>query len=248
MMATEATSDNLATSSTIPDHDLVRAEPFAVSLFTLLICVQNTTETPSQDVLSEQPKSLVNGTSDKHESKEDNTEPAEAGAISAEVSLSGGSDTETSKAETSKAAGDDKGHTRTASTVKKPASFKPVSVNKTFLAAKGVASTTPSKLGEKPPTGPVATLSGPLTTAPNRPRLVAKTGSGLRDSSPRSSTPANGGKPATPDASAVWNKNRRMLPNSTFVPCQYANIYQLRLLQTQNDSRMKNLSSGMAFT
>lgn len=177
-------------------------------MFTLLICAQNKTETTSQDVPSETPQTLVNGI-EKDEGRDDNAETAEAGGLSAEVSVSGGSDTEASKAETSKAAGDDKGHARTASTVKKLASFKPVSVNKTFLAAKGVAPTAPSKLGEKPPTGATAVQTGQATTAPNRPRLVAKTGSGLRDSSPRSSTPANGGKPATPDASAVWNKNRR---------------------------------------
>lgn len=153
----------------------------------------------------------MNGANEKNEVKDDNAEPAEAGGISAEVSVSGGSDTEASKAEASKAVGDDKGHARTTSTVKKFASFKPVSVNKTFLAAKGVAPTAPSKLGEKPATGATAPQTGPTTTAPNRPRLVAKSGSGLRDSSPRSATPANGGKPAAPDASAVWNKNRRML-------------------------------------
>jgi hypothetical protein len=209
MMATEATSHNLATTSNIPDHELVRAEPEEISILPLLTCAQNKTETPSQDVTFEPPQPLVNGPSEKNESKEDNAESVEAGGLSAEVSVSGGSDTEAFKAETSKATGDDKGHARTASTVKKPASFKPVSVNKTFLAAKGVAPAAPSKLGEKPAAGATAAQIGQTTPAPNRPRLVAKTGSGLRDSSPRSSTPANGGKPSTPDASAVWNKNRR---------------------------------------
>lgn len=156
----------------------------------------------------EPPQTLVNGSAEKNDNKEDNTDSAEAGGLSAEVSVSGGSDTEASKADTSKI-GDDKGHARTASTVKKLASFKPVSVNKTFLAAKGVTPTAPSKLGDKPATGATTTQTGQTMSATNRPRLVAKTGSGLRDSSPRSSTPANGGKPATPDASAVWNKNRR---------------------------------------
>jgi hypothetical protein len=240
MMATEATSHNLATSSTIPDHELVSVEFLTVCLLTSLTCAKNTTEISSQDVPFGQLQPLVNGSTDKNESKEDSAEPIEAGGLSAEVSVSGGSDTETSKAETSKAAGDDKGHARTASTVKKLASFKPVSVNKTFLAAKGVVSTTPLKLGEKPAMGTTTTQTGPPTTAPNRPRLVAKTGSGLRDSSPRSATPANGGKPATPDASAVWNKNRRTLPSNTFVCCWYANVYQLHRLQTQNDSQTKS--------
>jgi hypothetical protein len=91
--------------------------------------------------------------------------------------------------------------------VKKFASFKPVSVNKTFLAAKGATAAPPSKLGEKAATGATAQTSA---SAASRPRLVAKSGSGLRDSTPRASTAANGGKPGgAPDASAVWNKNRR---------------------------------------
>ena len=174
----------------------------------MLICAQNKTEPTSQDVPFEHPQTLVNGSAEKNDNKEDNTDSAEAGGLSAEVSVNGGSDTETSKAETSKV-GDDKGHARTASIIKKFASFKPVSVNKTFLAAKGVTPTTPLKPGDKPAAGVTTTQTGQATTASNRPRLIAKSGSGLRDSSPRSSTPANGGKPATPDASAVWNKNRR---------------------------------------
>src|ERR1700709_599798 len=125
MMATEATSHNLATTSNIPDHELVRAEPEEISILPLLTCAQNKTETPSQDVTFEPPQPLVNGPSEKNESKEDNTESVEAGGLSAGVSVRGGSDTEAFKAETSKATGDDKGHARTASTVKKPASFKP---------------------------------------------------------------------------------------------------------------------------
>jgi hypothetical protein len=151
----------------------------------------------------------VNGSAEKDELKPD-AYLSEANNNSAEVSVSGGSDTEASKAETSKAEGDEKGHARTASTVKKFASFKPVSVNKTFLAAKGTSTAAPSKLGDK---GVAATTAqtGPSISATARPRLVAKSGSGLRDSTPRTSSAANGGKPgAAPDASAVWNKNRRM--------------------------------------
>lgn len=154
----------------------------------------------------------MNGTTEKDEIIQDNPEPTEIGVVSAEVSVSGGSDTEASKAETSKIAGDEKGHARSISTAKKITSFKPVSVNKTFLAAKGTATAIPSKPGEKPATGTTAAQPGPAATAPARPRLVAKSGSGLRDSSPRSATAANIGKAgAAPDASAVWNKNRRTL-------------------------------------
>ncbi|KAJ9149061.1 hypothetical protein NKR23_g4607 [Pleurostoma richardsiae] len=133
---------------------------------------------------------------------------------SAEVSISGGSaggsvvgsDTEASRAESSRSK-DDKGHVRTSSTVKKPTSFKSVSVNKTFLAAKGATTTAPSKTGDKVPssTGTSTTPTGsPSLTA--RPRLVAKSGSSLRDSS---RTPgANGKAGSVPDGNVVWNKNR----------------------------------------
>ncbi|TVY18651.1 hypothetical protein LARI1_G002869 [Lachnellula arida] len=196
MMATEATPENLATSSAISDHEL------------------NTTETSSHDVSSEQP--LVNGTpitnTAKDEIKQD-TEHVEPGVNSAEVSVSGGSDTEASKAETTKTQTDEKGHLRTSSTVKKTASFKPVSVNKTFLAAKGATTAAPSKLGDKGPASSTVASAGPSTSTTLRPRLVAKSGSGLRDSTPRASTAANGSKPgAAPDASAVWNKNRPAPP------------------------------------
>ena len=154
----------------------------------------------------------MNGSAEKDEVKQD-TENVESIVNSAEVSVSGGSDTEASKAETSKTTGDEKGHLRTASTVKKFASFKPVSVNKTFLAAKGSTPATPSKLGDKGAAGSTTAPTGlSSSSAAPRPRLVAKSGSGLRDSAPKASTATNGGKGgAAPDANAVWNKNRRTL-------------------------------------
>ena len=92
--------------------------------------------------------------------------------------------------------------------MKKLASFKPVSVNKTFLAAKGSTSTPSPKPGDKPSGSASPQPSGTLAS---RPRLVAKSASGLRDSTPRASIVSNGGKPGgAPDANAVWNKNRRM--------------------------------------
>lgn len=130
---------------------------------------------------------------------------------SAEASISGGSDTEASRADPFKGKDDDKGHVRTSSAVRKPATFKSVSVNKTFLAAKAATGTTPSKIGDKP--GSAAVLaSAPSAAAASsaRPRLVAKTGSGLGNSFARSAAGANGGRPAAaPDPNAVWNKNRR---------------------------------------
>src|SRR5690606_10899269 len=95
------------------------------------------------------------------------------------------------------------------SSVKKPATFKSVSVNRTFLASKAGISPASSKTADKAAavsTGSASQLQSGL--APNRPRLVAKAGVGSRDSAPRSG--ANGGKPgAAPDPNTVWNKNRR---------------------------------------
>lgn len=208
MMATEATSETFAKSSTIPDHELVGMETDTVLVLNGLTGAQNTTESASVDVSSTLP--VLNGLTAKEDGKQD-ADTVESNVISAEVSVSGGSDTEASKTETSKTAGDEKGHLRTASTVKKFASFKPVSVNKTFLAAKGAIPAVPSKLGDKISAG-TATAQA-TTTATLRPRLVAKSGSGLRDASSRTSPAANGGKPGAPDGSAVWNKNRRTLPH-----------------------------------
>ncbi|KAL3426038.1 hypothetical protein PVAG01_02829 [Phlyctema vagabunda] len=195
MMATEATIDIAATSSPTPDHDLNKAEA------------------ASENALSDHPK--VNGISaddgNKHESE---SEPVDGAVNSASVSISGGSDTEASKAEVAKGSLDDKGHGRTTSTVKKFASFKPVSVNKTFLAAKGATPAVPSKLGDKGSAATTASQTGPTATLSARPRLVAKSGSGLNSSTPRTSTTGSGAKPgAAPDASAVWNKNRPTPPS-----------------------------------
>jgi hypothetical protein len=164
-----------------------------------------TTINASQDVASEIPQ--VNGEFRGDEFKS-YTEFADGLANSAEVSVSGGSDTEATKAETSKGQTDEKGHVRTTSTVKKPTTFKAVSVNKTFLAAKGA---TPVKPGDKGVAGSTSLPTAPLTSSVPRPRLVAKSGSGLRDSAPRTAAAPNGGKAgAAPDANAVWNKNKRM--------------------------------------
>ena len=128
---------------------------------------------------------------------------------SAEVSISGGSDNEAaSKIEASKLKDDDKGHSRTSSAVKKPASFKAINVNKTFLTTKGTTPSVPAKPTDKPTVAPAYTPSSSASTP--RPRLVVKSGSGLVA---KSSSGANGGKAGSaPDANAVWNKNRRELP------------------------------------
>ncbi|KAI3532489.1 hypothetical protein CABS01_04942 [Colletotrichum abscissum] len=124
---------------------------------------------------------------------------------SADVSVSGGSDTEASRA----ARDGEKGHGRTSSAVKKPATFKAVSVNKTFLASKGPTVSSATKPGEKTNSTSILSSSPSGTsTLSSRPRLVAKSGTGT-GSSPGLKAAANGAKPAAgPDPSAVWNKNR----------------------------------------
>ena len=123
---------------------------------------------------------------------------------STEVSVSGGSDNEAARSDVSKSKGDAK--SRVSSTIKKPASFKAINVNKTFLTAKGSAPSAQAKPLEKAATttAPTPTPIGTPTTS--RPRLVAKSGSGLV----AKASGANGGKPGSaPDGNAVWNKNRR---------------------------------------
>ncbi|KAL8348249.1 hypothetical protein RB598_001524 [Gaeumannomyces tritici] len=128
---------------------------------------------------------------------------------SAEVSVSGGSDTEASKPDGTTSKDGDKAYSRTSSAIKKPATFKSVSVNRTFLGSK-----TPTAAGSisKPLDKPSSTsslsaqqsASGASSVA--RPRLVAKLGVS-RDGS--KGPGGVGGKAAgAPDASAVWNKNR----------------------------------------
>ncbi|CAK7211239.1 hypothetical protein SEUCBS140593_001107 [Sporothrix eucalyptigena] len=120
---------------------------------------------------------------------------------SAEPSISGGSDTETSRVDPTKNKDGDKGHVRTSSTARKPTTFKSVSVNKTFLAAKAAGSPSLAKPGDKAsPTLGVASLTS-ASSASARPRLVAKTGL-------VKGAGANGRPAATPDANVVWNKNR----------------------------------------
>lgn len=126
---------------------------------------------------------------------------------STEVSISGGSDNEASKSDTSRIKDGEKGHVRTSSAVKKPTSFKSISVNKTFLNTKGPVAGVPSKPSDKLAPTITATSTPSGTHASTRPRLVAKSGSGLVA---KSSSSANGGKPGSaPDPNAVWNKNRR---------------------------------------
>jgi hypothetical protein len=136
----------------------------------------------------------------------------------------GGSDTDTSRTE-------GRQHVRTGS-VKKTIGFKPVSFAK-FSVPKAPGSSTTPKLGEKrmyfqnsqsPQIETMlkiaATLSATSSSASpqptSRPRLVAKTTSGLGSSSKPISAGFKGPS-SGPDASQVWNKNRRKFNEVIFV-------------------------------
>ncbi|KAI9705537.1 MAG: hypothetical protein M1836_006292 [Candelina mexicana] len=126
---------------------------------------------------------------------------------------SGGSDTDTSKADNLESS--DRGLSRDQAYVrsdsfKKPASFKAVSVTKNFLA-KTAGGTTPISKGVASSTLPG--LSGTSSQPVPRPRLVAKSGSGLRDAAPRPTSVSTGTARGTgPDPNQVWNKNRPVQP------------------------------------
>ncbi|KAJ5884614.1 hypothetical protein N7504_012186 [Penicillium tannophilum] len=113
----------------------------------------------------------------------------------------GGSESDTSRT-------DGRHHTRTGS-VKKPSTFKPMSFTK-FTVPKAPGVPAPPKAPEKVSSASTTPLGTPQPSS--RPRLVAKTTSGMRDSI--SKTGAGGAKPggSGPDPNQVWNKNRPVQP------------------------------------
>ncbi|KAI1840041.1 hypothetical protein JX265_013527 [Neoarthrinium moseri] len=121
---------------------------------------------------------------------------------SAEVSVSGGSDTEASASRV-KLLPD--GHARSSSTAKKPSGFKSVSVNRTFLGAKNAANATSRSESTSPSVAPAVPSAAPGSSG-SKLKLVAKSGSSLGGSTKTLTT--NGKAPPAPDASSVWNKNR----------------------------------------
>ncbi|MBE3042054.1 hypothetical protein IMZ48_05625, partial [Candidatus Bathyarchaeota archaeon] len=118
------------------------------------------------------PDSILNGSRTADEIENKRITSVEEQTTSTDVSASGGSDTEAVKCDGSQPTLPlDGGHARTSSTAKKPAAFKAVSVNKTFLASKAAAS---KPGGDKSPAAPgtpgVQTPRSAL--ASSRPRLV----------------------------------------------------------------------------
>ncbi|KAL8821448.1 MAG: hypothetical protein Q9223_000497 [Gallowayella weberi] len=146
-------------------------------------------------------------------------ETAEVSAEQAVIDGSVGSDTDTSKPLNSDAAGKDPSdshhHARSNSVnVKKPATFKAVSVTKNFLAKAGTTTAPAVKgvgdNGAEPSVHP----ANNVLSAP-RPRLVAKSAGGLQTttSRPPGSSFRNGGN-SGPDPMQVWNRNRAAPPTA----------------------------------
>ncbi|KAI3320068.1 hypothetical protein HD806DRAFT_246028 [Xylariaceae sp. AK1471] len=144
---------------------------------------------------------IVNGSADEIQNKQI-ADIVDELVNSAEASVSGGSDTEASKADSIKVAGD-KGHARSSSTVKKPLSFKSVSVNRTFLASKGATNSTSRP---ESAAGSTSTTPQPTASSASRLKLVAKSGSSLGGTS--KTLGINGKASGAPDANLVWNRNR----------------------------------------
>ncbi|KAL9026738.1 MAG: hypothetical protein Q9196_004639 [Gyalolechia fulgens] len=144
-------------------------------------------------------------------------ETAEVSAEQTAVDGSVGSDTDTSRPLTSDPASkyppEDYHHARSNS-VKKPATFKAVSVTKNFLAKAGTTAAPAVKS-----TGDSASVSSPnpvnnASSVP-RPRLVAKPASGHQASTPKNAGPNfNNGGVSGPDPLQVWNRNRAAPPTA----------------------------------
>ncbi|KHJ34629.1 putative atp synthase subunit mitochondrial protein [Erysiphe necator] len=224
MMATEPTPGNIDTRPPLSNNELIN----------------------SFDKLSKSCKNNSEDTAPKEEDSKHDLDFLENKINSVAGSICGGSDSDTLKLEISKAEGEEKGHLRNTSTVKKQTSFKPVSVNKKFLAAKGSTSNSLSKLGDKSVTGSTSAQALPLVGSSSaRPRLVAKSGPGLH-ATPRTVATSNGAKAiGAPAASAVWNKNRPAPPPE---PKRYSDeelkqrygIHLARRLQSDDAGKQAN--------
>ncbi|KAI3221765.1 hypothetical protein DTO027I6_665 [Penicillium roqueforti] len=120
----------------------------------------------------------------------------------------GGEDTASQGGSESDASRSDSRNPTHGGSVKKPAGFKPVSFAK-FSVNKVPGAPTQPKVPEKAPTS-TTPLGTPQPSS--RPRLVAKTTLGMRDSFAKAG--AGGGKPggSGPDPNQVWNKNRPVVP------------------------------------
>ncbi|KAF2121525.1 hypothetical protein BDV96DRAFT_215823 [Lophiotrema nucula] len=153
-------------------------------------------QTQLDTAIDESREPLVNGDAGDLSPSEDVASQQALGDVS------GGSDTDISRPGSVDPAKErPAGHLRSNS-VKKPASFKSVSVTKNFLAKSAVSTPVPGASQKPPPVG--QTNASILQTT--KPRLVAKAGPGLGSLQRGGVSKLNG--TAGPDASKVWNKNQ----------------------------------------
>ncbi|KAL2376323.1 hypothetical protein RJZ90_007593 [Blastomyces dermatitidis] len=147
-------------------------------------------------------KPAINGLGETSHTGDDRLSPLQLG------DASGGSDTDTSRTDLRSSA-DRSQHIRTNS-VKRTSVFKPVSYAK-FSVTKSPGPLQTSKASADK-TSFASASSTPSVSQPAKPRLVAKSTGGLRDSTPKltgiGSKSGNGG----PDPNQVWNKNRPVQP------------------------------------
>ncbi len=195
------------------------------------------TDMSSEPVTTDYPH-LVNGTYDALTPGEGPVDDGSLREGSVDVSLN--SDTEESRGDASEVKKDEIHHIRTNS-VKKPLTFSKVSVAKNFLAKSATATPLASKPGDKP-----SAAGTPPQPSAAKPRLIAKTGPSLRDvQKARVSAEATAG----PDASKVWNKNRRMYKASAMRDEHALGLMTSQLYNhhPRSSSPMKSLSSNMVF-
>lgn len=161
---------------------------------------------------------------------------SQVGDVSLELSTA--SDTEGTRSDAPGPRSTENHHIRTNS-VKKPATFSKVSVTKNFLAK--AASPSPTVAASKPGDKP-SPLNAPSQPAAARPRLVAKTASSLQSMQ----RPRVGESAGAPDASKVWNKNRRKL-RVAVARWLILTIQQLWHLLHQRPLRTKSSNNNTAF-
>ncbi|EFW15525.1 hypothetical protein D8B26_002363 [Coccidioides posadasii str. Silveira] len=126
---------------------------------------------------------------------------------------SGGSDTDASRSDIRSSSKDSTQHSRTSS-VKRPASFKPVSFAKFSISKSPNMAAASKYTAEQAPFSASNTSSAPAQQT-SRPRLVAKSTSSMRDSTPRALAGSGRSGSGAPDPNQVWNKNRPVQPPPT---------------------------------
>ncbi|KAK7222015.1 hypothetical protein V2G26_010018 [Clonostachys chloroleuca] len=154
----------------------------------------------SHDVDPDAP--VVNGTANYGDIENKHITNIEDSSAPTEASVSGGSDTEASRADGSRQGKDDeKGHNRAGSSIKKPATFKAVSVNKKFLASKVTTPGATAKAGDISRPSSSTPPPGASTPSSSKPRLIAKTAPGAGS---RLSSLVNGGSRHLPQTQAPF--------------------------------------------